>query len=294
MQRHHHAMPFLAVAAGIASFSVMDALMKSASLSLGAYNAMLWRSLVGIVLIAPLWKLKGGHWPRGAIMRLHAQRGLNSAVMATSFFWGLKYLPLAEGMAISFIAPLIALYLAAALLGETIGRTALLASALGLAGVLVIAAARLGRGGYDPKVAWGIAAILFSALTYAWNLILQRCQAQLASPLEVAMFQAFFTSLFLLLAAPWLATVPQGSAWAEIGGSSVLAAISLMLISWGYGREETQVLLPLEYSAFIWAALLGWLVFGEGLTAPTVAGAVLIVAGCLLAAPRKHIEQTAL
>jgi S-adenosylmethionine uptake transporter len=294
MQRHHHAMPFLAVAAGIASFSVMDALMKSASLSLGAYNAMLWRSLVGIVLIAPLWKLKGGHWPKGAIMRLHAQRGLNSAVMATSFFWGLKYLPLAEGMAISFIAPLIALYLAAALLGETIGRTALLASALGLAGVLVSAAARLGRGEYDPKVAWGIAAILFSALTYAWNLILQRRQAQLASPLEVAMFQAFFTSLFLLLAAPWLATVPQGSAWAEIGGSSVLAAISLMLISWGYGREETQVLLPLEYSAFIWAALLGWLVFGEGLTAPTVAGAVLIVAGCLLAAPRKHIEQTAL
>ncbi|HNJ47341.1 MAG TPA: DMT family transporter [Novosphingobium sp.] len=294
MQRHHHAMPFLAVAAGIASFSVMDALMKSASLSLGAYNAMLWRSLVGIVLIAPLWKLKGGHWPKGAIMRLHAQRGLNSAVMATSFFWGLKYLPLAEGMAISFIAPLIALYLAAALLGETIGRTALLASALGLAGVLVIAAARLGRGEYDPKVAWGIVAILFSALTYAWNLILQRRQAQLASPLEVAMFQAFFTSLFLLVAAPWLATVPQGSAWAEIGGSSVLAAISLMLISWGYGREETQVLLPLEYSAFIWAALLGWLVFGEGLTAPTVAGAVLIVAGCLLAAPRKHIEQTAL
>ena len=50
----------------------------------------------------------------------------------------------------------------------------------------------------------------------------------------------------------------------------------------------------LRWSDGLRAALLGWLVFGEGLTAPTVAGAVLIVAGCLLAAPRKHIEQTAL
>ena len=37
-----------------------------------------------------------------------------------------------------------------------------------------------------------------------------------------------------------------------------------MLISWGYGREETQVLLPLEYSAFVWAALFGWLRGREG------------------------------
>jgi S-adenosylmethionine uptake transporter len=66
-----------------------------------------------------------------------------------------------------------------------------------------------------------------------------------------------------------------------------------MLIAWGYAREETQVLLPLEYSAFIWAALLGWLMFAEALTWPTVGGAVLIVAGCLMAT-RKHTEQTAL
>ena len=46
MSRHHSLMPFLAVLAGIASFSVMDGLMKGASLAVGAYNAMLWRSLL--------------------------------------------------------------------------------------------------------------------------------------------------------------------------------------------------------------------------------------------------------
>ena len=291
-REHHHMMPFLAVAAGIASFSVMDALMKGASLAVGAYNAMFWRSLIGVVLMLPLWRLGGGQWPRGEALRLHAQRGLTSAFMATTFFYGLKYLPLAEGMAISFIAPLIALFLAAILLDEQIGRRAILASLLGLGGVVVIAAGRLGGGGYSADAAWGIAAILTSAVLYAWNLILQRRQALMAPPRDVAAFQALFTSLFLLLAAPWLAQLPALAVLGHVAASAVLAAISLMMISWGYGREETQVLLPLEYSAFIWAALFGWLMFDEALTAPTVAGAVLIVIGCWIAA-RGHVEATA-
>jgi len=290
-------MPFLAVAAGIASFSVMDALMKGASLAVGAYNAMLWRSLASALVMLPLWRFSGGDWPRGKVLRLHAVRGLNSAGMATCFFWGLKYLPLAEGMAISFIAPLIALYLAAVLLGEEIGKRSVFASVLGLAGVVVIAGSRMRGDGYSHDAALGIAAILASAVLYAWNLILQRQQAQLAPPREVAAFQAVFTTLFLGLLSPWLAQFPPSGVWFNLGGSAVLATVSLMLISWGYGREETQVLLPLEYSAFIWAAIMGWLMFGEALTAPTVAGATLIVAGCWIATrpgPKVHIEATAL
>ena len=285
-------MPFFAVAAGIATFSIMDGLMKAASIAVGAYNAMLWRSLVGALIMVPYWLLRGGKWPQRAALRLHAARGLTSAFMATTFFYGLKYLPLAEGMAISFIAPLIALYLAAVMLGETIGRRAILASLLGLAGVVVIAAARLGQGGYDRQAAWGIAAILASAVLYAFNLILQKRQAGLAAPIEVAAFQALTTSLFLLLVAPWLAVVPPLGVMGHVTGAALLAAVSLMLISWGYGRAETQVLLPLEYSAFIWAAIMGWVMFGEGLSLPTVAGAALIVVGCWIAS-RKHIEATA-
>ncbi|MEQ1497372.1 MAG: DMT family transporter [Novosphingobium sp.] len=293
---HHHLMPFIAVATGIASFSVMDALMKGASLEVGAYNAMLWRSLLGAAVMVPLWKFLGGRWPRRDALRLHALRGLNGAIMATTFFYGLKFLPLAEAMAISFIAPLIALYLAAVLLGEKIGNRAIFASVLGLAGVVVIAGARLGQGGYSSQAAWGIAAILGSAVLYAWNLILQRQQAQLAAPTEVATFQALFSSLFLGLLAPWLAVQPSQEVVGLVSGSAVLAAISLMLISWGYAREETQVLLPLEYSAFIWAAIMGWLMFDEGLSLPSVTGAVLIVIGCWIAAKRQpvHTEQTAL
>lgn len=291
--RHHHLMPFLAVALGIASFSVMDALMKGVSLAVGAYSAMLWRSGAGVLLMAPVWKLRGGTIPGPELLRLHALRGANTAGMAVCFFYGITILPLAEGIAISFVAPLIALYFAAIMLGETISRKAVLASLLGLAGVIVICAARLSGGGYDQRAALGIGAILFSAVLYAWNLILQRRQAQIADPFEIALFQAVFTGLSLAVFAPWFAVSLPATQWLHVALSAVLAMLSLVVIAWGYAREETQVLLPLEYTAFIWAALMGWLMFAEAVTAPTVIGAVLIVIGCWIAA-RKHTEQTAL
>ncbi|MFM5923291.1 MAG: DMT family transporter [Novosphingobium sp.] len=291
--RDHHAAPFLAVILGIALFSVMDGLMKGASLLVGAYTAMLVRSIIGTALMFPLWKWRGGRWPDRGAMKLHALRGAISGAMATSFFWGLVYLPMAEGIALSFIAPLIALYLAAVLLGEQIGKGAVLASVLGLAGVVVIAAARMGEHALDPQAGWGIAAILFSAVLYAFNLILQRKQAQIAGPVEVALFQTVWVGIFLGLLSPWLLVRPDAAALAHIGAGAVLAMISLMVISWGYGRAETQALLPIEYTAFIWAALVGWIMFDEAVSWSTLAGALLIVAGCLIAA-RKHTEQTAL
>ncbi len=291
--RQHHAAPFLAAVLGIALFSLMDALMKSASIAVGAFSAMWVRSVFGVFIMLPLWKLGGGTWPNAEALRLHALRGAISAGMATTFFWGLVRMPMAEAIALSFIAPLIALCLAAVMLGEQIERRAITGSLLGFGGVLVIGAARLDAGGFSPDAVWGIVAILVSAVLYAFNLIFQRKQAQLAGPQEVALFQMGFSGLFLTLAAPFLLVLPELGTTYEIAGSAVLAAVSLMLLSWGYGRAEAQALLPIEYTAFIWAALLGWIIFGEAVSLATVAGVALIVAGCLIAA-RKHTEQTAL
>ena len=290
-------MPFLGAASGSALFSVMDAVMKTASLAVGAYNAMLFRSAFGVLFMLPLWRLSGGRWPQGPALRLHALRGAISAGLATSFFWGLIRLPLAEAIALSFIAPLIALYLAAAMLGEKISRNAVIASLLGFAGVLVIGAGRLGREALSEDAMWGIAAVLLSAVLYAFNLIFQRQQAQLASPQEVALFQMGFAGLFLVLAAPWLAVPPNLPTLGWIATGAALAAVSLMLLSWAYGRAEAQVLLPIEYTAFVWAALFGWLFFAEAVTLETMAGVALIVIGCWIAARRSvpsHTEQTTL
>ncbi len=293
-------LPFLSVTAGIATFCTMDALMKSASISAGVYNALLFRAGIGTLIVAPLWLLARGRWPTWPVLKIHALRSAVVAAMAGLFFWGLVRLPMAEAMALSFISPLVALYLAAVMLGETIRPAAILASLFGIGGVVVIAAARFGEDGDLDAALPGIAAVLCSAVFYAWNLILQRQQALVARPIDVALFQNVFIGAILALAAPWFAVIPDAGALRDVTIGAVLAAIALMLLSWGYARAEAQALVPLEYTAFVWASLLGWWVFGETVLLTTFLGAAMIVAGCLWAArqqpgrPHPNIEPEAL
>lgn len=292
--------PLLVACIGIASFSVMDGVMKHVTLAIGAYNAMLWRQISGIGLsaIPYAWDRKG--WPDASTFRLHILRGFVSAFMAFAFFYGIARVPLAEGIALSFIAPLITLYLAAILLGERISRGAIIASLLGLAGVAVIMAGRLGGEDYDEQAMIGIGAIFASALLYSYNLILQRRQALLASPFEIAFFQSVFAAATLALASPWLAHWPAFNIWDDIILAAALAVFSLMLLGWAYARAEAQILVSVEYTAFIWAAIVGWYWFAEKVTLTTLGGTVLIVAGCIIAAlqkpvpPVEHIESSAL
>jgi drug/metabolite transporter (DMT)-like permease len=288
----HPAMPILAVVIGIATFSAMDATIKGAAIAIGAYSAVLLRNLGGALLALPLWWFRPRRRLRGPVLRVHVLRAAVVAVMAPLFFYGLVRIPLAEGIALSFIAPLIALYLASLMLGEKPQRAAIVATLLGLAGVLVIAAGRMGRGTWSHETAMGTCAVLVSAVFYAINLVLQRRQAQIAGPLEIAFFQSLFVGLLLVPAAPWLLQWPDPTAAGLVLAGAALATIALLFLSWGYARAEAQVLLPVEYTGFLWAALFGWALFGEWVSWTALAGAALIVTGCLLAA-RRHTEQTA-
>jgi S-adenosylmethionine uptake transporter len=290
--------PFSIAALGISTFASMDAMMKGLSIEMGVYNAMLWRTSLALVIAAILFAWKRGRWPARSTIRLHIWRGAVTSIMALLFFWGLMYVPLAEAIGLSFIAPLIALYLAAALLHEKIGDKAILASVVGLVGAVVIISGKLG-GEYSENAYWGTAAILLSAVMYAYNLILQRQQALLAEPIEIAFFQNGTVVAVYLVFAPFAAVVPSIEQLPNLAGAAVLGIISLLLLSWAYARAEAKVLIPVEYTAFIWAALLGWLVFAESVTTEALIGTVLIVIGCLIAARQQperaeHIETTAL
>lgn len=278
---------FLVACAGVMLFSFMDAAMKALALGIGAYNALLWRNMAGTAISGVAYALQPTGWPTRAVMRLHIWRGMIVAGMAMLFFWSITVLPLAEAIALSFIAPLIALYLAAVLLGERIGRAAIIASLLGLAGVGVIMAGRFGGAGHSAQSIWGVAAVFGSAALFAYNLVLARQQAQVAKPAEIAFFQTLTVLVCLAAAAPWFAVVPDLEYLPLIVGSAALAVTSLHLLSWAYARAEAQILIPVEYTAFVWAAICGWLFFDEALTWPVVGGTVLIVSGCLIAARAK-------
>ena len=279
---------FAVATLGIALFSGMDAVMKGLSIAIGVFNAVYWRNLIGVGLSGLLYLRHRSPWPHRATLRLHIVRGAVSSVMAIAFFWGLARVPLAEAISLAFIAPLIALYLAAILLREPVGPRAVLASLIGFSGVLVIVFLR-GEGSGEADLL-GAGAILVSAVLYAYNIILMRQQALLAGPVEIAFFQSVIVVGFLSLAAPFFVELPDSVHLPALTFSALLAISSLLLLGWAYARAEAQHLAPVEYTALIWAALLGYLIFAEEVGLSTIAGAALIVTGCLIAARSGRVQ----
>ena len=264
--------------------TAMDAVMKGLVLAVGVYNTMLWRSLLATAAAGAAWTSGERKWPTRPALTLHALRGVVIAIVTLFFFWGLARLPLAETIALSFIAPLIALYLAAVLLGEKIGRSAIWGSLAGMAGVAIIMAGKFGQQELSDEALLGVGAILVSTIFYAYNLILARKQAQVAGPVEIAFFQNLALLTTFATAAPWLGRFLPGDLWLPLVVATGLSLTGLVLLIWSNARAEAQYLIPTEYSAFIWAIALGWFFFDEAVTWTTLAGAGLIVASCLIAA----------
>ena len=274
---------FSVAALGIAVFSSMDAVMKSLVLQIGAYDTLLWRTLAGTVLTGLIYLPTRAAWPSRATMRVHLIRGAVSAVMAVTFFWGLARVPMAQAIALAFIAPLLALFGAAFVLKEHIPRRAILASLVAFAGVGVI---MLGQAASAPSPDRfrGTVAILISAVCYAYNIVLMRQQAQVAGPIEIAFFQSLIVSVLFALALPFFGAAPALVHLPAIIGSAALATVSLLLLSWAYARGQASYLAPTEYTSFLWAALFGFIIFGETVSPFTLAGAALIITGCVIAA----------
>ena len=277
---------FLVGVLGIALFAGMDAVMKGLVLAIGTIATMFWRNLIGIGMSGILYLPGRTGWPSKSTFRIHLARGVLSAAMGFLFFWGIGRVPLAQAVALAFIAPLLAIYLASLILDETIGGKTIAASLVAFAGVIIIfigtARADLGR---DALI--GSFAILVSAALYALNIIIMRRQALVAKPLEITFFQSVIVTTVLLLILPFVGiAVPPADQWPMLLFAACLAITSMLLLSWAYARAEASYLAATEYTAFLWAMLLGWLFFDEGVSWFTLAGAALIVAGCILAARR--------
>ena len=153
-----------------------------------------------------------------------------------------------------------------------------------LAGVAVILIGQA-RAELGPQALLGSIAILISAMLYAWNLVMLRQQALAAGPVEIAFFTNLIVSICFVSSLLFVGPVPGPSGhWLELTVATALAISSQLLLAWAYARAGAAYLSTTEYSSLLWAMLLGWLRFGEPVSPFTLAGAALIVGGCLFAA----------
>jgi S-adenosylmethionine uptake transporter len=283
----HSVQAFLAALAAVAVLSIMDAVMKHLVLTIGIVAVSVWRSLLNLIVASALYLPERSAWPSKGTLRIHLGRGVLMTIMALLFFWGIGRVPLAQGIALTFIAPLLALLLAALTLHERIGPRSIFGSIAAFGGVVVIVLGQA-RAELGTEALLGTAAVIGSALCYALNIVMMRKQALAARPLEINFFQS------LTVGALWFAAIPFVGApqWPGVQTSwvviaSILSTSGALLFAWAYARAEASYLAVTEYSAFLWASALGWIVFREPVLLYTVAGAALIVAGCLIAATRK-------
>jgi len=284
----HPLQAFLAALAAVGILSVMDAVMKALVLAIGIFAVSIWRSTANLVLTGALYLPRRRPWPSRSILKIHVARGVIVTVMAGLFFWGIGRVPLAQAIAMTFIAPLIALLLAATFLHERIGPRSVGGSVMAFGGVLVIVLGQA-RADLGTDALLGSAAIIGSALCYAINIVLMRHQSLAAEPLEINFFQSLTVLVLWLAITPFLGFPDwPANGWAAwVGVAAVMSTAGGLLFSWAYARAEASYLAVTEYSGFLWAAALGWIIFSEAVSPYTVAGALLIVGGCFVAARSK-------
>ncbi|MFO1330306.1 MAG: DMT family transporter [Rubrivivax sp.] len=277
-------LPLAAAAAAAAFFIAMDATAKGLTTRFDSWQITFLRFASGSLFALPLWLWRRTPLPRGRAWRLHAARSALLLLALLTWFHSLSLLPLVQSVAVGYTAPIFISLLAIVLLHERPSRWIGVALALGAAGVAVSLAPELGAaaGPGGARRVEGLLSAAVSALAYSGVVILARHQAQRDAIWTILLVQNLLPTLLLALPLAWRW---QPMAAADAGPVLLMGALAtagLLCVTWAFMHIEASRAAPLEYTGFVWAALLGYALFGEVPTSATLMSAALIVAGCLL------------
>ena len=272
----------LLMASAVTAFSVMSAFVKAAD-RLPAGEMVFFRSILGMPLIFGWLALRGelAGGVRVADWRGHALRGVAGTCAMGLGFAGLRYLPLPEVTAIRFVTPVMIVILAAILLGERFRMVRFAAVLAGLAGVAVITIPNLSADA-GTAAAIGVALTLGSASLAAVAQISVKAMSGVERTAAIVFWFSATATVLSLLTLPFGWVVPRGWEWGAVLGAGLIGGTGQILLTSSYRFADAGVLAPFTYVSMLWAIVIGWSVFGEVPTLPTLAGAALIIAAGLV------------
>jgi S-adenosylmethionine uptake transporter len=268
------------VAEGI--FTLMDAIIKILSARYPTLEIAFLRFVSGSLWATLVLAFARPGWPSREAVVFNASRAILAVFTATSFFYALSKLPLAECMALSFLAPLFMVPFAALLLRESIDMRIGLGLAGGMLGMLVIVGGRLGVSQYSAGAGWGAAAAVGSAIVYALVIVTLRARATIDPLSTIVLFQNLGPAVLLALPAFYTWTAPSASDLAIFGLVGVLGVFGHALMVRAFAHAEAARLAPVHYMTLVWGMLYGLIFFGDWGGITTLAGAVIIVAATLI------------
>ena len=266
-----------ALAAGLA-FQLANGAVRALAIAIDPLQAQFLRYLAGILPLLPLLVRAGGlHRLRPESMRGQVWRSALHTLGLVLWFIALPHMPLADMTAIGFTNPLFVLIGAAWLLKEPMNPARWIAVLVGFAGVLVIVGPGLaGTGG------WYALLMLASAPVFAASFLVTKVLTRRDSASVIVLWQTLLITLMSLpLALPsWVWPTPAQWGLALIGG--VAGTAGHYFLTRSFASADISATQSVKFVDLLWAALIGWIAFGDVLRPTTVIGGAVIIAAIVV------------
>ena len=273
----------------IASFSILAVAARAVSPALDTFEIMLFRSGMGLLAVALLLAALGRlAETRPRRLDIHLARNVIHFAGQNLWFYALTVLPLAQVFALEFTSPLWVILLAPLFLGERLTGRALLAGAIGFAGVLIVARPEFGN--LHP----GLVAAALCAVCFAVTSLVTKRLTRTQPVFAILFWLNAFQLLFSVVIVGWDGDVPMPTAaqmpWLVLIGATGLAAH--WCLTSALDAAPASVVMPLDFARLPVIAVVGWAAYGEPLDPLVFAGAALILLGNLLTLRRSRNEGT--
>lgn len=245
---------------------------------------IVWARLaLGAVLTLPFaLRIAGprGLWPARPVYHLIRAAFLVSATFC--FFLSLRWLPIADALAIFFVQPLIVTLLSALILHEHVGPRRLIAVAVGFIGTLIIIRPGLTEVNPGSWLALGAGGFL------ACYFVMTRAISGQAHAM-VTTFQTSLLGGLILSAVIWTVWVPPTPAqWALFVALAFIATFGHLMIVRAYDHAEASLLAPLAYTEMVTSVILGWIFFRDFPDFWTFVGVGILIACALYISMRER------
>ncbi len=263
------------VLAGTILFSLADATGKWLTASYPLMQITWMRSVTGLVLIG-LFAIVSGRIRQLSTRRpgWHLLRGFLSAATIFFIFYGLKYIPIAEYVSLTFAAPLILALLSPWLLGEQVSRESWIAIIAGFIGVVIVLRPTPDHFHIAHLAALGVAAFI------AGLNITARYLADTESALAL---NFYLYPVNIVLAAYWAIPgwiAPTLIDWLLFIGLGTCATIALGCFIQGVRYAMPAKVMPIDYARMVWMLALGYFIWDEIPAAITWIGiGIIIISG---------------
>ena len=239
-------------------FSFTDAVAKSMMDEYPVGEVILFRASVVLVFTMVVIRFQGG-WGEVRVVdwRRQIARGINIALTGFCFMMALKFVPLADLTAMTFVAPLILTAIAPYFLGERVGWRRRTAVGVGFVGVLFIVNPS-GEGALWPLLLAACVPLLTSVRD-VWTRQMSRTESANA----MVLISTSFTVLMGLIMLPFGWVTPDLYGLALFLGTGVLQGIAQFLTVYAFVYGEAVVVTPFRYFMLLWASLYGYLFFAH-------------------------------